>query len=160
MNSEFEQLKERNRENTDILNKPYQPVVYAIPEEQWSAMLRLMNEIVGWQPKLSETLDELATDKSLSNSVRTISQSVMSASSSSSYSMQALSERMKELERLAGKIRDESSRSWSNLQDTDASRFRRMQSRLLLSLLLSQGFSAALLLFALFFLRCTSRLPL
>jgi len=42
---DYEKLKRQNAADTAALDKPYQPVVYAIPEEHWIVMMRLMKQL-------------------------------------------------------------------------------------------------------------------
>jgi hypothetical protein len=42
---DYEKLKRQNAADTAALDKPYQPVIYAIPEEHWIVMMRLMKQM-------------------------------------------------------------------------------------------------------------------
>jgi len=42
---DYEKPKRQNAADTAALGKPYQPVVYAIPEEHWIILMRLMKQM-------------------------------------------------------------------------------------------------------------------
>lgn len=43
------------------LLKPYEPIVYAIPQDQWETMCSLMKNCVDFQPQIAASLTTLAT---------------------------------------------------------------------------------------------------
>ena len=42
---DYEKMKRQNAADTAVLDKPYQSVVYAIPQEHWIVMMRLMKQM-------------------------------------------------------------------------------------------------------------------
>ena len=65
-NTALKNLVESNMDAMDTLEMvPYQPIVYAVPEDIRNAEMDLLREAVGFQPRLYELIEEHATRKEL-----------------------------------------------------------------------------------------------
>jgi len=80
---DYEKLKRQNAADTAALNQPYQPVVYAIPQEHWIVMMRLMKQL----PEI------LSATEQCRNQIREMS-------SQAGRTQEQSSQRLKELEDL------------------------------------------------------------
>ncbi len=58
----LESLVQKNAQSLEIMEQtPYQPLVYAIPEQQWEAWLSLLNQTAKFYPTLSMQIRALTT---------------------------------------------------------------------------------------------------
>ena len=64
ISSEKEQVKE-------IAEEPYQPIIYAIPKDQWNQMLSLLKEQSEFHETLLEVMDRLPTSKAIDRFMNT-----------------------------------------------------------------------------------------
>ena len=55
----------------EMEQKPYQPIVYAIPKGQWEQMLSLLNEQSEFQERLLEVMKKLPTARAIENFMNT-----------------------------------------------------------------------------------------
>ncbi len=58
----LESLVQKNAQSLEIMEQtPYQPLVYAIPQQQWEAWLNLLNQTAKFYPTLSMQIRALTT---------------------------------------------------------------------------------------------------
>ncbi len=58
----LESLVQKNSQSLEIMEQtPYQPLVYAIPQQQWEAWLSLLNQTAKFHPTLSMQIRALTT---------------------------------------------------------------------------------------------------
>ena len=60
----LDEMTAKNAILEEELLKPYEPIVYAIPQEQWEAMLKLLMTCVDSQPQIVKILQTLSTKAS------------------------------------------------------------------------------------------------
>ncbi len=66
----LDEMTAKNAMLEEELLKPYEPIVYAIPMEQWEAMLSLMKNCVDFQPQMVKILQTLSTKTSQQQTVQ------------------------------------------------------------------------------------------
>jgi hypothetical protein len=57
----LDEMTAKNAILEEELLKPYEPIIYAIPQDQWEVMLSLMKNCVDFQPQMAASLTTLAT---------------------------------------------------------------------------------------------------
>ena len=60
----LDEMTAKNAILEEELLKPYEPIVYAIPQEQWETMLKLLMTCVDSQPQIVKILQTLSTKAS------------------------------------------------------------------------------------------------
>lgn len=134
MNSELEQLKSRNAEDGSALRKPYQSVVYAIPKEQWEAMLRLLTGNLSTLPGITEAVGTLATEGDLAEYIDRILTDERDSARKVRMEMQAMAAdlraQMTNLSSQVGSYREQNSKDQAALTDSLQSQYKQMTSKL------------------------------
>lgn len=166
MNSELEVLKERNKQNLSVMNKPYQPIVYALLEEQWDTMLRLQTDTVSFQPKMWEKISTLASreemqkyqsqlmnteERYMNQTVEYIKKQLLKTQSEVNNLMTTMQSQLKqagkENENFCFNMRRELNSSLFQFQQMTSKLFRRLLIAMGTSVILSAALSALLMIF-------------
>lgn len=62
---DYEKLKSNNQQELSKLDKPYQLAVYALPQEQWEALLTLLQSNLPLLPEVLQAQKQAASQNSL-----------------------------------------------------------------------------------------------
>ena len=120
---DLEQLKHRNSADSQTLAQPYQPVVYAIPQAQWKAMLDLMTNNLPGIPALQESVYYLVTQEGLETYYEETSKSLARLTGS-------LDSHQREMASQVGKMNEQNSRWVRDLEASLKSQSKENQERL------------------------------
>ena len=124
MSLNIETLKEKNQANTEQLNKPYQPLVYAVPQDQWEAMLSLMKDNLTTLPTMTATLKSLPTARTLQDTSERIVSKVILQGDNLRSDFQSVS-------RQVGKNQESLAENQEKVTNTILHQFKQMKSELL-----------------------------
>ena len=127
MNSEYEKLKAQNAADLAALKKPYQSIVYAIPQEQWEAMNSLLENNLALIPDLStqaNLLDYL-------NQILNIEQDSMNnATAKIKSATEQMTAELTNLTSQVGSYQELNSKAQKELMVSLLSQYQQMQSKL------------------------------